>query len=385
MHNILTLNKISEVGLAKLPKEAFAVSSEEASPAAILVRSADMHGYEAPSSLLAVGRAGAGVNNIPVEKYADKGIVVFNTPGANANAVKELVVAGLLLSSRKIVEGINWVSSLAGQDEIAKKVEAGKSAFVGPEIYGKKFGVIGLGAIGVLVANACNSLGMQVYGYDPFLSVDSAWSLSRSIHKAAGADEVLSQCDYISVHVPLNAQTKKLFEDAFCKVKKGARLLNFSRGELFSDDAVKAAVADGTLSAYVTDFPNENLLGVPGIITVPHLGASTPESEDNCAAMAAEEIKAYLEYGDIKNSVNFPDLHIPYTGRKRICVLHRNVPNVVGPLTTAVADKGVNIDNMMNRSKGAFAYTVIDVDQPDIEGIEQKLMKVEGALRIRII
>jgi D-3-phosphoglycerate dehydrogenase len=386
MFNILTLNKIAACGTDRLPAESFKVSSDEANPHAILVRSADMHSFSVSSNLLAVGRAGAGTNNIPVDEYADNGIVVFNTPGANANAVKELVIAGLLLSSRKIVDGVNWVQGLKGQSGVAKLVEAGKSQFAGPEISGKSVGIIGLGAIGVLVANACNSLGMEAYGFDPFLSVDAAWSLSRSVHKAASLEAVISKSDYITVHVPLNAETKKLFgPEAFGKIKRGARLLNFSRGELFAAEDIKDALAKGIISAYITDFPNEDLLGVPGVIPVPHLGASTPESEDNCAVMAADEIRKYLVYGDIKNSVNFPDCEIPYTGRKRICVLHRNVPNVVGPLTTAVAEKGVNIDNMINRSKGGYAYTVIDVDSPDIAGIEEKLLKVEGALRVRLI
>ncbi|MDR2750564.1 MAG: phosphoglycerate dehydrogenase [Clostridiales bacterium] len=386
MFKILTMNKIAACGTDRLPADSFSVSGAEASPHAILVRSADMHGFEAPESLLAVGRAGAGTNNIPVDKYAEKGIVVFNTPGANANAVKELVIAGLLLSSRKIVEGVNWANGLAGQTGVPKLVEAGKSQFAGPEIAGKKIGVIGLGAIGVLVANACNSLGMEVYGFDPFVSVDAAWKLSRSIIKASSLETVIAESDYITVHVPLNASTKTLFgSETVAKIKPGARLLNFSRGELFANADIKNALETGILAAYTTDFPNDELLGVKGVIPIPHLGASTPESEDNCAVMAADEISQYLTYGDIKNSVNFPDCEIPYTGRKRFCVLHRNIPNVVGPLTTAVAEKGINIDNMLNRSKGAYAYTVIDVDSTDVDGIAEKLLKVDGALRVRVI
>jgi len=386
MYNILTLNKIAACGTDQLPADKFRVSSDIEPPDAILLRSADMHSYGAPDSLLAVGRAGAGVNNIPVDKYSERGIVVFNTPGANANAVKELVIAALLLSSRKITMGIEWVQGLAGQTDVAKLVESGKSQFVGPEISGKKLGVIGLGAIGVLVANACHSLGMDVYGYDPFLSVDSAWRLSRGVHKAAGIDAILTECDYISIHIPLNKDTKGMFNaDSFSKLKKGAHILNFSRGELVDNKAVKEAVQQGVIACYVTDFPNEELLGVEGIIPIPHLGASTPESEDNCAVMAAEEIRDYLLYGIIKNSVNYPDCDAPFTGRKRICVHHKNIPNVVARLTAEVASRGVNIDNMLNRSKGVYAYTLIDVDDGELSGAAEKLRAIEGVIRVRVI
>jgi len=380
------LNKIAACGTDQLPADKFSVSSGAASPDGILLRSADMHSYNAPDCLLAVGRAGAGVNNIPVDKYAESGIVVFNTPGANANAVKELVIAALLMSSRKVDAGICWAQSLAGQSGVAKLVEAGKSQFVGPEISGKKLGVIGLGAVGVLVANACNSLGMNVYGYDPFLSVDAAWRLSRGVHKAASVDTIIAECDYITIHVPLNGETKGMLNaDTLAKAKKGVRILNFSRGELVDNKAIKDAVRDGLVSCYVTDFPNEELLGVDGIIPIPHLGASTPESEDNCAVMAAEEIRDYLLYGVIRNSVNYPDCDAPFTGRKRICVHHKNVPNVVASLTAEVASRGVNIDNMMNRSKGAYAYTVIDIDEGELNGTEAKLRSVDGVIRVRVI
>ncbi|MDR1558845.1 MAG: phosphoglycerate dehydrogenase [Clostridiales bacterium] len=386
MYTILTLNKIAACGTEQLPADIFRVSSDADSPDGILLRSADLHSYEVPAGLLAVGRAGAGVNNIPVDRYAEKGIVVFNTPGANANAVKELVIAALLLSSRKIDAGINWLQSLSGQTGVAKLVEAGKSQFTGPEISGKKLGVIGLGAIGVLVANACNSLGMEVYGYDPFLSVDAAWRLSRGVHKAPGVDAILAECDYITIHIPLNAQTRGMINaDSLAKVKNGARVLNFSRGELVDNAAIKDAVSNGLVSCYITDFPNEELLGVNGVIPIPHLGASTPESEDNCAVMAAEEIREYLLRGTIKNSVNFPDSDLPYTGKKRFCVLHKNIPNVVASLTKEVANRGVNIDNMTNRSKGPYAYTVIDVDESELTGLEDKLRGVEGVIRVRVI
>ena len=390
MYSILTLNKIATCGLAQLPEDKFQVSDDVEMPHAILLRSADMHSYEVPESLLAVGRAGAGVNNIPVDKYAEQGVVVFNTPGANANAVKELIVAGILLSSRKIHAGINWVQSLQGQSGVAKLVEKEKGKFVGPEITGKKIGVLGLGAIGVLVANACNSLGMDVYGYDPFLSVDAAWALSRGVHKAASIDEILSVCDYVSINVPLNADTKNMINaEKLSIAKKGARLLNFSRADLVDNAAIKDAVQSGQISCYVTDFPNEDLLGIDGIITIPHLGASTPESEDNCAVMAAQEINDYLLYGSIKNSVNYPDCNLlSVSGRKRFCVFHKNIPKVVARLADVFAGRGVNIDNMINRSKGTNAYTVLevdDVDDADLPGAEDDLRAVNGVVRVRVI
>jgi D-3-phosphoglycerate dehydrogenase len=387
VYSILTLNKIASCGLAQLSKDNFKISDEVEMPHAILLRSADMHSYEVPETLLAVGRAGAGVNNIPVDKYAEKGIVVFNTPGANANAVKELVLAGILLSSRRIHDGINWVQSLQGQSGVAKMIEKEKSNFVGPEITGKKLGVLGLGAIGVLVANACNSSGMDVFGYDPFLSVDAAWALSRGVHKAASVDEILSECDYISINVPLNADTKYMINaEKLSMVKKGARLLNFSRADLVDNVAVKDAVQSGQLSYYVTDFPNEDLLGLKGVITIPHLGASTPESEDNCAVMAAKEVNDYLLFGSIKNSVNYPDCSLLSTfGRKRFCIFHRNIPKVVASLADVFAGRGVNIDNMINRSKGSNAYTVIDVDDADLPGVDDDLKAVNGVIRVRVI
>ncbi|MDR2903667.1 MAG: 3-phosphoglycerate dehydrogenase, partial [Clostridiales bacterium] len=349
MFQILTLNKISASGLSHLPKENFEITDATDTPDGVILRSFSMHDMALPKSLKAVARAGAGVNNIPIDKCSEQGIVVFNTPGANANAVKELVIAGLLLSSRRVVDGINWAQGLAGQTDVAKLVEKGKADFVGPEIMGKKLGVIGLGAIGVLVANACNSLGMEVYGFDPFVSVDSAWSISRGVHKAASLDEIYANCDYITVHVPFNKDTKGMIgAESIAKMKDGVRILNFARGELVDDTAIKAAVDAGKVSFYVTDFPNENLLGIKNIITVPHLGASSPESEENCAAMAAQELKEFLETGTIKNSVNFPNCDVPYTGRKRACITHRNVPSVLSALTSVFSAKKINIDNMTN-------------------------------------
>ncbi|MDR1532997.1 MAG: phosphoglycerate dehydrogenase [Clostridiales bacterium] len=408
MHKILILNKISPLGLdlfqpgtelsaeGLVSKETYEVSDNCPEPDAILVRSAAMHGMTFGGNLLAVARAGAGTNNIPVDKCAEDGIVVFNTPGANANAVKELVLAGLLLSSRKILAGVNWVRSLSGKADIAKLVEKGKGEFVGPELQGKTIGVIGLGAIGVLVANACNSLGMEVLGFDPFLSVNSAWNLSRNIKKASSLEAVYASADYLTLHVPLNNDTKHMInEEVIGKIKPGARLLNFSRADLADGAAVKAALASGRLSAYVTDFPTDGLLApevtapVENLITIPHLGASTPESEDNCAVMAVKQLKLYLEEGNIENSVNYPDCVLPYTGKTRVCILHKNVVNVVGPLTSALASHSINIDKMINKSRDAYAYTMIDVDNckpvSKLDGVMAQLLKVDGVIRARII
>jgi len=386
MFNILTLNNISAAGTALLPKENYSLLTECKNPDGILVRSFNMHEMEIPKSVKAIARAGAGTNNIPVDRCTEAGIVVFNTPGANANAVKELVIAALLLSSRKIYQGISWAQTLKGQKDIEKLVEKGKAVFAGPEIAGKKIGVIGLGAIGVLVANTCRSLGMEVIGHDPFLSVNSAWNLSRYVQKADRLDDIYESCDYITVHVPLSTETNFMFNDElFAKVKKGLKLVNFSRGELVDDTAVKNALQNGALGCYVTDFPNENLLGTDGVITIPHLGASTPESEDNCAAMAATQLKDYLEYGNIKNSVNFPDCVLSYTGRKRFCVLHQNIPATVAPITATVAKANLNIDNMINKSKDTVACTMIDVDQDDVKNAAEEIMKIDGIISVKVI
>jgi len=386
MFSVLTLNKIAECGLVELPKAHFTVSDDAKDPDGILVRSYVLPQEDLSDNLKAIARAGAGVNNIPVENCAEKGIVVFNTPGANANAVKELVLAGLFLSSRNVVGGIAWAQGLAGQTGVAKLVEKGKSQFVGPEVAGKTLGIIGLGAIGVLVANACHHLGMRVLGYDPYISVDAAWGLSRGVRKASDLDSLLSECDYISINIPSNAETKGMFNsDLFAKCKKGVRVLNFSRSELVDNAAINAAIADGTVSCYVTDFPVEDVLGNDKIITIPHLGASTPESEDNCATMAASQLREYLLYGNIKNSVNFPDCEIPYVGKKRVCVIHRNVAKVVGPITSLFADRAINIDNMLNKSKGEYAYTMLDVDVESLDGIEEGLLKIANIIKVRVI
>lgn len=364
MYQIQTLNKISKKGLAVLDSNSYNVAEEVKNPDGIILRSFKMHDMELPSSLRAVARAGAGVNNIPIDKCTENGIVVFNTPGANANAVKELVIAALLLSSRKIVQGIEWAKTLVGEgDAVSSLIEKGKSNFAGPEIQGKTLGVVGLGAIGVRVANAAHHLGMDVVGYDPFLSVDAAWHLTRFAHKANSLDELLSKADYVTIHVPATPSTKGMFNsEAFANMKKGARLLNFSRGELVDENDVQAALESGELASYITDFASEALLKNEKVICLPHLGASTPESEENCAVMAANELKDFLENGNIKNSVNFPNCDMGKAEGARVTVLHKNVPSMIKNITDVFASRGVNIANMLNKSKGDNAYTMIDVD-----------------------
>lgn len=364
MYQIQTLNKISKKGLAVLDSNSYNVAEEVKNPDGIILRSFKMHDMELPSSLRAVARAGAGVNNIPIDKCTENGIVVFNTPGANANAVKELVIAALLLSSRKIVQGIEWAKTLVGEgDAVSSLIEKGKSNFAGPEIQGKTLGVVGLGAIGVRVANAAHHLGMDVVGYDPFLSVDAAWHLTRFAHKANSLDELLSKADYVTIHVPATPSTKGMFNsEAFANMKKGARLLNFSRGELVDENDVQAALESGELASYITDFASEALLKNEKVICLPHLGASTPESEENCAVMAANELKDFIENGNIKNSVNFPNCDMGKAEGARVTVLHKNVPSMIKNITDVFASRGVNIANMLNRSKGDNAYTMIDVD-----------------------
>ena len=384
--NILTLNKIAACGTERFGA-AYTVGSEVADPDGVMVRSASMHEMTMPASLLAIARAGAGVNNIPVDACSEAGIVVFNTPGANANAVKELVMAGLLLSSRKVVPAIEWAKTLKGQGaDVPKQVEKGKAAFAGPEIKGKKLGVIGLGAIGILVSNAAHSLGMDVYGYDPYLSVDAAWGLSRSVHHATSLEQIYANCDYITVHVPLTPDTRGMFsKEAFALMPDGVRVLNFSRAELVNADDMKAALASGKVAAYVVDFPTDEMLDVENVIAIPHLGASTPESEDNCAVMAADELKAYLEDGNILNSVNFPNVNVARSTDTRICVLHKNIPNMLAQISAVVSAEGINIDNMTNRSKKDYAYTVLDVvGTPSAESLE-KIQAVDGVIRVRKI
>lgn len=383
--NILTLNKISACGTSRFDAAKYTVGDAVENPDGIMVRSAAMHEMELPTSLAAIARAGAGVNNIPVDKCSEAGIVVFNTPGANANAVKELVIAGMLISSRKVIPAIEWARTLKGNgDAVPKMVEKGKSAYAGPEIKGKRLGVIGLGAIGILVANAAKSLGMEVYGYDPFLSVDAAWGLSRAIHHATSLDQIYAECDYITVHVPLTPDTREMFNaQAFAAMKPGVRVLNFSRAELVNVADMKAALADGKVAAYVVDFPTEDVLDVENVIAIPHLGASTPESEDNCAVMAADELMDYLENGNITHSVNYPEVSVPRSTETRVCVLHRNIPNMLTQISGVLAADGTNIETMTNRSKKDYAYTILDVVGDVAEASLDKIQAVDGVIRVR--
>ena len=385
MYDILTHNKIAKCGTDAFDKAKYTVADAVENPDAIMVRSAAMHDMQFGNKLLAIARAGAGVNNIPVDRCAEEGIVVFNTPGANANAVKELVIAGLLLSSRKVTDAIDWVSTLKGQEDIGKKVEKGKSNFAGPEISGKTLGVIGLGAIGVLVANAAMSLGMKVIGYDPFLSVKAALSLKPGVKTVTDVNDLYAASDYITIHVPYNADTKgTICEKSIAVMKDGVRILNFARGELADTAAVLAAVESGKIACYITDFPSDELIGVKNVICVPHLGASTPESEDNCAVMAASELIDYIENGNIRNSVNFPNAEMNAAGTK-ICVLHKNVPAVISEITTILGKASINIDNMINASKKDYAYTLIDAAGNISEDIAAKLSAAENVIKVRVI
>ena len=386
MYQVKCLNKISPLGTSRLG-ENYQVGEDVENPDAILVRSAAMHDMEFNKNLLAIARAGAGTNNIPVERCVQEGIVVFNTPGANANAVKELVIAALLLTSRKIVPGIEWAGTLKGKgDEVGKLVEKGKSSFVGPEIAGKTLGVVGLGAIGILVANAAEALGMKVMGYDPFLSVEGAWGLSSNTQRALTLEEIYANCDYISLHVPLTPDTKEMINAAtIAQMKEHVRILNFARGDLVNNTDLLKALADGKVAAYATDFPNDTLLGVENVLAIPHLGASTPESEDNCACMAADEIKDYLENGNIKNSVNLPNVSMPReNGAKRVCIIHQNIPNMISTLTGVLANIGVNIENMQSKSKKEYAYTILDVTG-NVNDTVKAINDNDGIIFVRVI
>ena len=386
MYKIKTYNKISKSGL-EVFDEKYTIGDEVENADGAIVRSAALHDTEFPASLKAIARAGAGTNNIPIDRCSEQGIVVFNTPGANANAVKELVLAGLFLSSRRVVSGIEWAKTLKGNGaEVGKMVEKGKGAFGGPEIKGKKLGVIGLGAIGVMVANAANHLGMTVYGYDPYLSVKSAWNLNHNAVYINDINEIYANCDYITIHVPLVDSTKKMINaDTIAKMKDGVRILNFSRAALVDDAALIAALESGKVAAYVTDFPTDDVLGVDGIIAIPHLGASTPESEDNCASMAAKELIDYIENGNIVNSVNLPEVTMPRSGKNRVCVIHKNVPNMLTKITALVSDDGINIENLLNKSRGDYAYTMLDIDEADIATLEKEINEIDGVIRVRII
>ncbi|MBQ6569529.1 MAG: 3-phosphoglycerate dehydrogenase [Clostridia bacterium] len=383
MYNILTLNKIAKIGL-NVFDDNYTCADECANPDAILVRSASMHEMELPESLLSIARAGAGVNNIPLDKCSEKGIVVFNTPGANANAVKELVIAGLFLSSRKVVPAIEWAKTLKGEGaNVGKLVEKGKSQFAGPEIKGKKLGVIGLGAIGVLVANAAKNLGMTVYGYDPYLSVESAWSLSHHIIHSKSIKEIYENCDYITVHVPLMDATKHMINaEAIASMKDGVRILNFARDGLVNSDDMKAALASGKVAAYVVDFPTDEMLDVENVIAIPHLGASTPESEDNCAVMAANQTKDFIENGNIKNSVNLPAVNAGAVVHSRLCVVHKNIPHVITNISSKFSNLNINIENLISKSRGDYAYAIFDFDgQLNMDEINS----IEGVVRTRLI
>lgn len=386
MYKYHCLNPVSDVGLEKFTEKYVPVSTPEKADA-VLVRSAAMHEMKFPPELKAIARAGAGVNNIPLDRCAEEGIVVFNTPGANANGVKELVIAGMLLASRDIIGGINWVQENEEDGNIAKDAEKAKKAFAGCELEGKKLGVIGLGAIGVLVANAATNLGMDVYGYDPYVSIDSAWRLSRSIHHAKTVYELYEDCDYITIHVPAVESTKGMIDkDAVSLMKKGVVVLNFARDILVDEEAMVDALVSGHVKHYVSDFPTPVTAGVKGAIVIPHLGASTEESEDNCARMAVKELRNYLENGNIKNSVNYPDCDMGMKGdNTRILLLHRNVPNMIGQFTKILANDNMNIADLTNKSKGKYAYTMIDVDSPVSDHVAEELSGVREVLRIRII
>ena len=386
MYHIHYLNKISEKGTALWTQD-YELSENLDEADGILVRSAAMHDMDLPQSLLAVARAGAGVNNIPLNQCAEKGIVVFNTPGANANSVKEIAICGMLLGSRDIVGGINWVQSIKGEGDVAKKVEKGKSQFAGHELLGKSMGVIGLGAVGGPLANAARRLGMKVYGCDPFISIDAAWHLDSHVLRVNNRDEIYANCDIISLHTPLLDDTRKMINaEAIAKMKDGVVILNFARDLLVDDDAMEQALKSGKVKCYVTDFPNDRTANMPGCIAIPHLGASTEESEDNCAKMAVKEMMDYLENGNINHSVNYPNCDMGVcTSAGRITILHKNIPNSLSQFTTAVAGENINIAGLMNKSKGEYAYTMLDLDHHPSEHVVEELNKIDGVLRVRII
>ena len=381
--NIQLLNKIAAVGLNQLD-DSYNVGENIENPDGIMVRSAVMHEMEFAPSLKAIARAGAGVNNIPIERCSENGIVVFNTPGANANGVKELAICALLLAARDVVGGIAWANTLT--EDVAKQVEKGKSKFAGTELMGKTLGVIGLGAIGGKIANTAIHLGMNVIGCDPFLSIEGAWNLNHRVSRAATYDEVFEKSDYITLHVPATKDTKNMIcAESIAKMKNGVKIINLSRADLVNAAELKAALTEGKVSAYVTDFPTEEVINTPGVVAIPHLGASTEESEDNCAVMAARELDDYLKNGNIKNSVNYPNVEMPRSAVSRICVLHQNVPSILTKITAAVADEGLNIENMTNKSKGENAYTMLDVSSTPSDDAIARISAVEGINRVRVI
>ena len=385
MKNIKLLNKIAAVGTDIFDRDIYNVSTDTEDPDAIMVRSADMLSMEFNDSLKAIARAGAGVNNIPVDKCAEKGIVVFNTPGANANGVKELTIAAMLLAARDITGGIEWVKNNKSDPDIAKSVEKNKSKFAGTELAGKTLGVIGLGAIGGLVATAATHLDMNVIGCDPYMSVDAAWSLSRSVIKAANYDEIYEKSDYITVHIPATSENKGMFNaETFAKMKDGVRIINLSRDALVVPEDLKKAIADKKVAAYVTDFPTPEIVGCDNIICIPHLGASTEESEDNCAVMAAKQLVEFLENGNIKNSVNYPNVSMPHSGDKRICVMHRNIPNIITALSGVLGSENINIENMISRSKGDYAYSIFEITGELPENAVERLKSIGDIIRVNV-
>ncbi len=388
MFKIQTLNKIDTEGLGLFPLDKYEIASEIPNPDAIVLRSFNMHEMEMPATLKAVARAGAGVNNIPIEKCTEKGIVVFNTPGANANGVKELVIAGLLLASRDIAQGVEWAKSLAGKDdEVPALIEQGKKNFAGQEIQGKTLAVVGLGAIGVLVANAAHSLGMKVIGFDPYMSVKQALQLSNQVKFVNGIQSLLSQADYVTLNVPLTSETKNYInKEKFGMMKDNVRILNFARGGLVDLDALEEAIESGKVARYVTDFPNEKTLTMKNVIAIPHLGASTKESETNCAIMAVNQVKDFLEDGNIKNSVNFPEAQMDRNGGTRILIANQNIPNMVSQISSVLASEGLNIDNMLNKKHDNIAYNIIDIAQKSINSeIKTKLEAIKGVFMVRIL
>ncbi len=386
MYNVKLLNKIAAVGTDNLDPALYNIGENVENPEAIMVRSAVMHDMEFGPELLCIARAGAGVNNIPVERCAKEGIVVFNTPGANANGVKELAICSLLLAARKITAGIDWTKTLIGNPDAAKAVEKGKSAFGGTEIKGKTLGVIGLGAIGGMVANTAIDLGMTVYGCDPYLSVKAAWALNSHVNMAATFEDIYKKADYITLHVPATPQTKNMIcAETIAMMKDGVKIINLARADLVNAEDIKAAIASGKVSAYVTDFPTPDTIGVDGIITIPHLGASTEESEDNCAVMAALELDEYIRYGNIKNSVNFPNVNIPYTGATRVCLFHDNIPDMIAQISGAFSSQGVNIENLIDQTKNDNAYTIIEINGQVPAAVVDKLNAIDGVNRVRVI
>ena len=388
MFRIKTLNKISNVGLAELDNTRFQVGDDVENEDGILVRSAKMHDYEFPEHLRAIARAGAGTNNIPIDRCSEAGIVVFNTPGANANAVKELVLLAMLAASRDVMGGYDWVREQANTPDVdvAAVVEKGKSAFVGPELYHKTLGVIGLGAIGALVANVALNMGMEVYGYDPYLSVDAALRLDRHVKVVKNVDELYKNCDYVSLHIPYTDKTKNFIdEDAINKMKGHVRVLNLARGELVDDDAMIAALESGRVAKYVTDFPNNKITLAKNVVALPHLGASTPESEDNCAVMAARQLEDYLVNGNIVNSVNLPRVEMDWSGICRLCLIHRNIPAMLANITMMLSKENVNVENMTNKSRGDYAYTLADVNARVGENVVNAIRAIPGMLRVRVL